>query len=359
MHTAKTTSRIGVFLPNWIGDVVMATPFLRALEGHYRGRAELIGIARPYVAEVLQGTSWLKQMFIYERPKAVVRGNWSLITQLKSLQLDSAILLTNSLRTGIMAWLSRARRRVGYARNLRSWLLTETLPVPTTGGVRQPISAVDYYLNIAAHLGCPIENRALELACTSQEIDLAEQAWQRLILPRERPVIAFHAAGGWGGTATAKAWPLEHFAALAKQIIQSYDADILVLCGPNEREAAAEMVRRADNPRVKSLAEQSPSIGLTKGCLQRCRLLVSTDSGPRHIATALQIPTIGLFGATDPRWAQTYHPAGLTIFNKLDCGPCAKQHCPLGHHKCMQEISVATVFSAVAQQMQQPFVKAA
>ncbi len=80
-------------------------------------------------------------------------------------------------------------------------------------------------------------------------------------------------------------------------------------------------------------------------------MLVSTDSGPRHIATALNIPTIGLFGATDPRWANTYHAAGITIFNKLDCGPCAKQHCPLGHHRCMKDLSVDRVFAAVESQL--------
>ena len=126
---------------------------------------------------------------------------------------------------------------------------------------------------------------------------------------------------------------------------------MLVLCGPNEREAAREIVRLSGSTRVKSLAEQPVGIGLTKGCLARSQLLVSTDSGPRHIATAFEIPTIGLFGATDPRWAETYHPRGITLFNKLDCGPCAKKHCPLGHHACMQELSVERVYAAVQQQL--------
>jgi heptosyltransferase-2 len=351
--------RIGIFLPNWIGDVVMATPFLRALREKYPADAELIGIVRPYVAEVLHGSPWLSQIISYERSPSLMRGNWDLISKLRALRLDTAILLTNSLRTGIMAWLTRARHRVGYARDLRSWLLTDTLSAPQANGDWQPISAVDYYLNIAAHLGCNIQNRALELHCSADDRKLAEQAWQRLQLPVQKGVIAFHAAGGWGGTATAKGWPVEHFAQLAQWIVTKYDVEVLVLCGPNEKAAAREIVRLSGSSRVKSLAEQTPSLGLTKGCLQRCRLLVSTDSGPRHIATALNIPTVGLFGATDPRWANTYHPAGITIFNKLDCGPCAKQHCPLGHHRCMKELSVERVFAAVESQLAAQHTRAA
>ncbi len=140
---------------------------------------------------------------------------------------------------------------------------------------------------------------------------------------------------------------------MAKRIAATYDDEVLVLCGPNEREAAAEVVRRASHSRVKSLANvESLSLSLTKGCLSRSSLLVTTDSGPRHIATALDVPVVALFGATDPRWTETYHPQAITLFNKLDCGPCKQKHCPLGHHRCMRELSVERVFAAMQQQLE-------
>ena len=346
--------RIAIFLPNWIGDVVMATPLLRALRRQLGTNVELIGVMKPYVADVLQGTSWLNERVSYDpRNGDRALGGWALVKRLRSLNIDSALLLTNSLRTAALAWMSGAKRRVGYARDWRGWLLTERFQPPRAEGQWQPISAVDYYLRLGTAWGCGIEDQRLELVCTPQDAALAEQVWQRLALPRAGRVVALHAAGGGNGTATAKAWPVEHFGALARELATQHNAEVLVLCGPNERDTAREIVRLANNARVKSLAGESPSISLTKGCLNRCDLLVSTDSGPRHIATALNVPTIGLFGATDPRWAETFHARGMIIFNRLECGPCGEKHCPLGHHHCMRELSVERVLFAVQQQLAQ------
>src|SRR5687767_12621544 len=108
--------RIAIFLPNWIGDVVMATPFLKAMHKRYAGQAELIGVARPYVSAVLAGTPWLNRQLLYEsKPRENVLGTWQLIGELRRLKLDKVVLLTNSLRTGALAWLSGAKQRLGYA----------------------------------------------------------------------------------------------------------------------------------------------------------------------------------------------------------------------------------------------------
>jgi heptosyltransferase-2 len=352
------SERIAIFLPNWIGDVVMATPFLRAVREHFRD-AEITGILKPYVAEVLEGTTWLNHTLAYDPRGKAGFTNWGLLQQLRARRLDKIVLLTNSLRTGMLAALSGAKERLGYARDWRGWMLTQSLVPPRQAGRWEPISAVDYYLALAARMGCHTQDRTLQLACTAKDELAAEHVWNKLQLPTSGLVVALHAAGGWGGTATAKAWPAEHFGELAHRMATQYHAHVLVLCGPNERETAREIVRRANHTQVVSLAEETLGIGLTKACLQRTSLLVSTDSGPRHIATAFNVPTVGLFGATDPRWAETYHPRGMTLFNKLDCGPCAKQHCPLGHHACMRELSVDRVFQAVQMQMEHIHSKAA
>ncbi len=345
--------RIAIFLPNWIGDVVMATPFLRAMHQRYSRDTELIGIARPYVSAVLEGTPWLSRQLLYERkPRPGALSSWQLVSEMRKLQFDHAVLLTNSLRTAALAWLSGAKRRLGYARDMRSWLLTDTLATPRDRQGFKPVPAVDYYLALANELGCPPEPPRVELPVTQEDRTQAELAWRQLSYAPHQQVISLHIAGGWGGKATAKAWPLEHFAELARQIVTQYNREVLVLCGPNEREAARELVRRAGDGRVKSLAEiEKLPLSLTKGCLSRSSLLVTTDSGPRHLATALDVPVVGLFGATDPAWTETYHPRAITLFNKLDCGPCKKQHCPLTHHRCMRELSVDRVLAAVAQQL--------
>jgi heptosyltransferase-2 len=348
--------KIGIFLPNWIGDVVMATPLLRALHKRFAGQAELISIAKPYVSSVLRGTNWFSSTILYDpRGKdANVLSNWGLVREMRRRRFDRIVLLTNSLRTALLAALSGASERVGYARNLRSWLLTDPLPTPRDGNRWAMVPAVDYYLQLGYYLGCAPESPLVSLPLNPEDQMAAESAWQALGLRREEPVVSFHIAGGWGGKATAKAWPLEHFVALARRIVQETDQRVLVLCGPNERAAAAEVVRQADHPRVTSLANiPELPLALTKGCLARSTMLVTTDSGPRHLATALNVPVVTLFGATHPQWTETYHPRAITLFNKLDCGPCYKQHCPLGHHRCMRDLSVERVFAAVEQQLAQ------
>src|ERR1700674_295240 len=106
--------KIGIFIPNWIGDAAMATPALRALRRHFGEQAELIGILRPYVADVLAGTPWLNEQILYHpKSKNAAEQTWSVLGQLRQRQLDTVILLTNSLRAGVLAWASGARERIG------------------------------------------------------------------------------------------------------------------------------------------------------------------------------------------------------------------------------------------------------
>ena len=123
--------KLGIFLPNWIGDVVMATPTLRALRKHFGPHARIVGIMRPYVADVLVGTSFLDDR-IFFNPRSPDRdlSGWRFGRKLRRERFDIAVLLTNSLRTAFWAWASGAPERVGYARDMRSWFLTHKLCAP-------------------------------------------------------------------------------------------------------------------------------------------------------------------------------------------------------------------------------------
>src|SRR5262245_17951589 len=161
--------RIGVFLPNWVGDVVMATPALRALRELAGNDGELVGIMRPYVAEVLAGTSWLDRHILYDKPA----GRFGVATRevyraLRDARLDCILLLTNSLRTAWMAWRSGARARTGYRGDARSWLLTKRIarPIAEDGG---PVATIDGYLHLAQAAGCGSASPRLELQTTAED----------------------------------------------------------------------------------------------------------------------------------------------------------------------------------------------
>jgi heptosyltransferase-2 len=166
-------------------------------------------------------------------------------------------------------------------------------------------------------------------------------------LPREqqsRPLITLNPGGAFGA---AKHWPTGHFAKLARRIATDLDRTAIVLCGPAERDEAREIVRLADHPLVTSLAEEVPSIGLTKAAVRASELLVTTDSGPRHFAAPFGVPAVTLFGPTHIAWSETFSPNAVHLQVPVDCGPCQQRVCPLRHHRCMTELTPDRVFEAV------------
>jgi heptosyltransferase-2 len=341
--------KLGVFLPNWVGDVVMATPTIRALRSFFGRQATLLGIMRPYVADVLAGSSWLDDsLFYHPRSGDSALGTAQLVRRLRQERLDAVVLLTNSLRTAGLAWLSGAPRRVGYVRYGRGWLLTDRIEPPRAGNEIAPRAMVDYYLELAYALGCPAESPRLELATTLADEQAANLVWSRLKL-RPGRVVTFNSSGAYGA---AKLWPTSHFVELARRVAAQLDHDVLVLCGPSERQRAAEIAEQAGHARVVSLADEPLSIGLSKASVRRSRLLVTTDSGPRHLAVAFGVPIVGLYGPTLPIWGDNSTARETALSINIDCLGCARRTCPFGHHRCMTELSVDQVFQAVAAELQ-------
>lgn len=340
---------VAVFVPNWIGDAAMATPTLRAVRQHFGSEARVIGIMRPYVADVLSGTPWLDECWFYD-PRSQDRAlhSWPLIGRLRATRCDAALLLTNSLRTALLAWLGGVKRRVGFDRDGRGWLLTDRVQPHRVGRRFVPAPVLDDYLRLASALGCEHESTELELATLPEDETRADAVWSKLQLPPGAEVVALNTGGAFGA---AKLWPVEYFAQLARQIATDLGRAVLVLCGPSEREQARQIAAAAQHPRVTSLADEPLSIGLTKACVRRAALLVSTDSGPRHFAAAFNVPVVTLFGPTHIAWSENHFPLATHVQLKLDCQPCQQRECPLGHHRCMRDLSVARVFAAVTESL--------
>ena len=342
---------IGIFLPNWLGDLVMATPALRAIRRHFGWQSRLVGIIRPNLAELLGGTNWLDEQWCFDpRAKEPKLRRAALVRRMRRERFDLVILLTNSFDTGLLAWLGGARQRIGYVRYGRGPLLTGKLYPPRVAGRVVPVPVVYSYLKLAEAAGCPPESPRLELATTEAEEQVAEKTWRELGLRTDGRVITLNSSGAYGA---AKLWPAEQSAALARRVVDQFDHDVLVVCGPKERQTAREIVRRADRRRVFSLADQPLGLGTGKSCIRRSRLMVSTDSGPRHIAAAFGKPVITLLGPTLRVWIE--NPTVRTVFVSvdLDCLGCSKRVCPLGHHGCMQDLSADIVYAEVVKLLEE------
>jgi heptosyltransferase-2 len=349
---------LAIFLPNWVGDLVMATPTLRAVRGHFGSRARIVGILRPNLAELLAGTDWLdEQLYLDPKSGRKEHGRIALIRRMRRTRFDAALLLTNSLHTAVLAWLGGARRRVGYARDGRSLFLTDRVRPLRDGRRFRPQPMVESYLALAQAIGCSEASPQLELKVTPEESELAARAWRDLGLRTDGRVVALNSSGAYGG---AKLWPIEHCGTLARQIVERLDCDVLVFCGPGEREPARRIAAWSGSPRVFSLAAQELGLGLAKGCLARCSLMVSTDSGPRHVAAALGLPVVTLLGPTLPDWIENATVAGRVVrVGDLDCLGCGRRTCPRGHHRCMRDLRPERVLEEVAALLRTTTIKAA
>jgi heptosyltransferase-2 len=327
---------IALFLPNWIGDVVMATPAVRAVRRHIPA-ARLLAVCKPYVADVLAGAPWFDGVVLADRSLSVAG-------RLRAERVDAAVLFPNSFRTALLARLGGCRTVVGFARYFRDPLLSRRLyPVRDRSGRPKPTPAIDDYNRVVRLLGVPDPGHRMELFTTPADEAAADAAWAKLGLHRFRTVVGLNPGGAFG---SAKHWPVEYFADLARQLADRRGAGVLVVCGPAERETAARIVAAARRPAVASLGDMPLSLGLTKAAVRRLGLLVTTDSGPRHFAAAFDVPVVTLFGPTHIGWTETYYPQAVHLQKDLPCGPCQQRTCPLGHHRCMTELAPADVYAA-------------
>lgn len=334
--------RIAVFCPSFIGDTVMATPTFRALRRGFPG-ASMTAVIKPQVAPTLEGTTWFDDQILHDhRSPTRAHRTFAAIRHLRQRRFDLAVVLPNSFRSGLMAYMGGISRRVGYERHGRGVLLTDLLHHPVDArGKRLPTPIVDAYLKLARHLGCPVDSSKLELATTPADEAVADRAWSRLGLEGGGPVVCLNTGGAYG---PAKNWPVEHFVDLARQLVARPGVRVVVLCGPRERDNARRIVADAAHERVVSLADEELGIGLTKACVRRASLLITTDSGPRHFATAFDTPVVTLFGPTHIAWTRTHHPLAWHVKHPVPCGPCQRPSCPEGHHKCMKDLSPESVY---------------
>jgi heptosyltransferase-2 len=344
---------IAIFLPNWIGDVVMATPAIRALRERHAG-ARMIAVCRPYVAGVLEGSPWFDQHIFLDRT-----GQWdnrwpSVAWKLRRVGIDMAVLFPNSFRSALTAWLGGCKRRIGYYRDGRGWMLSDRLQsLRDDKGHFKPTPIIDDYNRLAEAAGCASPGRRMELFTTAADEAAADAVFRKLNL-HGGEVYCLNPGAAFGA---AKFWPAESFAALAQKLVDLRGCKVLVLCGPSERDQARQIAKLAAGPSIYSLADEPLSLGLTKALIRRCTLLVTTDSGPRHFAAAFNRPVVSLFGPTFIDWTRTYFDKEICLQVKVSCGPCQLRVCPTDH-ACMKQLTPDAVLTAIQQLLRPSFQKA-
>jgi heptosyltransferase-2 len=334
----NTKHKILVWLPSPMGDAILCTPTLRAIRKHFKS-CEISFLAEPVVRELLSpggfNNNWLEQR--NNNPFAIAR-------ELKKHKFTHAILFKNSFGSALAVSLARIPLRTGYAREGRGFLLTDKLyPLKLSNGRFKPVSMIDYYLAISSQLGAETGDRTLELSVETQKSKKFESLFPELAGCGE-PIIILVPGGTFG---PSKCWPSERFAQTANWLITNYNATVVISVSqdPFEKQTAREI---CDSSKYKliNLAERPANLGELKTLFSRADLVISNDTGPRHIAIALQRKVITLFGPNDPAWTDIGYENEIQIVGNAPCAPCRKPVCKKPRHLCMEAITVEMVCNA-------------
>ncbi len=333
-----TRCKILVWLPSPIGDAILCTPALRAILQHFKS-CKISFLAELMIHEILSPNNfnniWLEQL--KKNPIAIAK-------MLKQYKFTHAILFKNSFVSALSVFLAGIPSRIGYAREGRGPLLTDKLyPARLPNGKFEPISMIDYYLTIASWLGAEITDRNLELL-----IDPQCTKNLRAKLPEldnaAGPIVVIVPGGAFG---PSKCWPSKRFAQTADWLIANYNATVVVSVSPDPVEKIiANEICDLSKHNLINLAERPMGLGELKALFSRAELVISNDTGPRHIAIALGRKVVTLFGPNDPAWTDTDYENEIQIVGNVPCAPCTKPLCKKSQHWCMQAITVQMVGNA-------------
>jgi heptosyltransferase-2 len=307
-------SRLLIVLPSWLGDTVMATPTIARLRAALGPTAVIAGLCRPGLDELLAGLDTLDDLIVADARKLM--GPAKVASRLVPFRFDAALLLPNSFSTAMTVRLAGIPQRIGYDRDGRGLLLTVPLQAPRRPpphGGWAPISAVDYYLRAAdaaiEALGAkPAPSTLPPVTLSLPVTDAQQRATDALLNAAGLASGQPYALLNPGGNDPAKRWPVERFAAAAHHLIARHKLPVLINGSPAERDLT-QLIKQtiiladpADEPMVRCLPELGVTIGSLKGLVRGSAIVITNDTGPRHLAAAFDRPCVTLFGPTDPRW---------------------------------------------------------
>lgn len=335
--------------PNWIGDAVMCEPALRGLRLLFPD-ADITMLAKPVVAELLSAAPELNRMLVYEDKgaHAGITGKWTLAGLLRGYGFDLAVLFQNAFEAAFLAWLAGIPQRYGYATDGRVFFLTKPVAVPAR---RQLVHQVEYYWNLLKPLGLSGSAPLPTLCVTAEENHALDARLAALGSDSSDIVIGINPGSTYGN---AKRWLPERFAEVAHRLAEQVGRDagrrvvVAILGAKGEETLAKDIASRIDGPSV--VLSGSTTIRELMTVVKRCRILITNDTGPMHVAAACGVPVVAVFGPTDSRTTAPYGQEQSVVREAVDCAPCLLRECPIDH-RCMTRISVDRVYGVAVQQI--------
>lgn len=334
--------RILVKEVNWLGDIVMSLPALRAIRTAFP-QAHISVLIKKELASFFDGAKWIDEVIPYRLRKGLFHGfsdRRQIVSDLRKRKFDLAVLFPNSFDSAVWPALARIPYRAGFARDARGLLLShKTKPTAQILEVHQ----VHYYLamlNETLRIEGPPDAFCPDVgapALAKMQAFLAERRRQ----PKSR-LIALAVAAAFG---PAKEWPVERFARLIDLLAERHGAECVLVGAPNERRKSEEVAAASQAGAIVAAGETS--VGEALALLSIADGFAGNDSGSMHVSGALGKPTVGIYGSTradrtGPLGARTH-----VLYKKIECSPCLQRTCKFGHYDCLKQIQPEEVVEAL------------
>ncbi len=340
--------KVLVAAPNWIGDAVLALPAIaRVRELFPASRITISGL--PHICELFRESPYVNDMRIYSGSLL------STVSDIKKCGFDLAILLPNSFRTALMVNLARIPLRCGYNRDGRGIMLNMAIKVDAR---TKKLPQTEYYLNIVNYINQelagndknnppipPLEKGGkggFEWLHLSQgELLHATKILHDYNVPQDSLLIGINPGAAYG---SAKRWYPERFAQVSSALVNKHMAKVIIFGSQQELGIAREIENLSSVPVINMAGKTT--IRELMALIKQCSIFITNDSGPMHIAAALNIPIVAIFGSTDPEKTGPMGNNHIVIKKDVDCSPCFKRKCPTDL-KCMDLITVDDVLKGV------------
>jgi heptosyltransferase II len=342
-----------IIAPNWVGDAVMAQPLLARLrEADPQARIDVL--APEPIGAVFRAMTEVDEVLgaPQRHGKLQLAERWRTAQRLRARGYARCYVLPNSAKSALIAWLAAIPRRIGHQGEARYLLLNERHrpaadrpPAHAHAKARAPM--VEFYAHLAGAPRDPWPQDVPDPRLCVQP-SMHAQARARLGLAPDPALIVLCPGAEYG---PAKRWPAGHFAQLTALVAQARpDTIIAILGSEKDRELAQEIVAQA-GPRVHNLCGRT-TLDEAIALISQADGVVSNDSGLMHVAAALRRPQVALFGSSDPRHTPARSPRATMLWLELECSPCFRRECPLGHLACLNRITAQQVFEALCHQLQ-------
>jgi heptosyltransferase-2 len=329
--------RILIRTTNWVGDLVMSTPAIEAVRENFPG-STLAVLARPWVAPLLENHPAIDHVLPLKTGNSYFSHMVGIIKAavlLRKKKFDLAIIFQNAFEAALLPYFGGIKFRIGYNTDGRGFLLSHAV-------IRDEevlnVHQVDYYLSILRAMGWEAETRDPRLFVAEKD----QEAVQSLLLSKgigqEHFLLGLSPGAVFG---PAKRWPAERFAAIGDWASDRWGAKVVVMGSQGETNICSAVSHSMKHEPVNLCGRTK--LGEAMALIERCQFFVTNDSGLMHIAAALNVPMVAIFGSTDPVATGPRSEKARVIQKRVDCAPCLKPECPTDY-RCMLGIEPEDVW---------------